>query len=134
MEFGGIATLDSYGFGGGLEQIPKEHIVFLESCRDYYETERHFFAHANYLPDWPLNKQPWQSLRWKSLRELPPKPHCSGKIAVVGHTVQASGEILDLGFMKCIDTNCCEGGWLTALEVNSGRVWQVSERGEARLR
>ena len=47
--------------------------------------------------------------------------HCSGKVAIVGHTPQKSGEILDLGYLKCIDTFCHGGGWLTALEVNTGR-------------
>lgn len=41
-------------------------------------------------------------------------------------------EVLDLGYLKCIDTGCRYGGWLTALDVDSGPVWQVNERGEVR--
>jgi serine/threonine protein phosphatase 1 len=50
----------------------------------------------------------------------------------VGHTTQRSGEILDLGFLKCIDTNCYRGGWLTALEVRTGQVWQADAAGKLR--
>jgi hypothetical protein len=39
---------------------------------------------------------------------------------------------MDLGYLKCFDTRCCHGGWLTALDVDSGQVWQVNERGEVR--
>jgi hypothetical protein len=35
---------------------------------------------------------------------------------------KADGQILDLGFLKCIDSDCCRGGCLTALEVRSGRL------------
>jgi serine/threonine protein phosphatase 1 len=65
---------------------------------------------------------------------LPPVParHCSGKVAVVGHTPQKSGEVLDLGYLKCIDTFCHGGGWLTALEVGTGKVWQANRAGEVR--
>ena len=56
----------------------------------------------------------------------------SGKVATVGHTAQKSGELLDLGCVKCIDTFCHGGGWLTALEVNSGQVWQANQSGVVR--
>jgi serine/threonine protein phosphatase 1 len=59
-----------------------------------------------------------------------PEPHCSGKVASVGHTPHKSGEILDLGFLKCIDTFCHGGGWLTVLEVNTEKVWPANLAGE----
>ncbi len=37
--------------------------------------------------------------------------------------------ILDLGYLKCIDTGCGFGGLLTALDVASGRTWQADEAG-----
>jgi serine/threonine protein phosphatase 1 len=62
---------------------------------------RHTFVHACYEPDGPLCEQPWGGLRWASLPPVP-KPHRSGKVAVVGHRPQKSGEVLDLGYPKCI--------------------------------
>jgi serine/threonine protein phosphatase 1 len=131
MNCGGITCLDSYGSTGRIELIPDDHFAFLESCRTSFETDRHLFLHANYQPDVPIKDQDIHTLRWLSLRDyVPPSRHCSGKTVIVGHTPQP--EILDLGYLKCIDTNCCKGGWLTALDMDSGQVWQVDERGEAR--
>lgn len=129
LKFGGRETLASYGTENDV--IPAEHIQFIKGCKDFYETVSHIFVHAYYDPDLPLHQQKWDGLRWASLpREA--KPHCSGKVAIVGHTAQTSGEILDLGCVKCIDTFCHGGGWLTALEVGTGQVWQADERGQLR--
>jgi serine/threonine protein phosphatase 1 len=129
--FGGSATLESYGTWQ-IDQIPAAHIEFLRSCRLFYQTERHFYVHGNYRAELPLEAQPTKTLLWESLKVRRPGPHCSGKTAIVGHTSQKTGEILDLGYLKCIDTWCYGDGWLTALEVNSGQVWQANRRGERR--
>lgn len=138
LTFGGAAALASYGWKGRPDLrtadvrslIPREHISFVKRCRNYFETAHHIFVHAYYDPDRPLNEQYWQGLRWMSLPSVP-VPHCSGKVAIVGHTPQRSGDILDLGCLKVIDTLAHGGGWLTALEVETGRrVWQSNEAGE----
>ena len=63
-----------------------------------------------------------------------PGPHVSGKRVVAGHTSQKNGKILNLGHLVCIDTYCYGGGWLTALDVHHGVVWQVDSRGVERRR
>ena len=131
LNCGGDAALDSYGSSGRLGLIPRSHIQFLESCRLYFETDTHIFLHANYKPDVPLEKLDDQTIRWLSLRDyVPSKQHVSGKIVVVGHTPQT--EILDLGFLICLDTGVWKGGWLSALDVESGKIWQVDEKGALR--
>jgi hypothetical protein len=47
-------------------------------------------------------------------------------------TPQKSGEVLDLGYLKCIDTFCHGGGWITALAVGTGKVGQANLMGEMR--
>lgn len=131
MLFGGDATVASY-YGNVPDDVPREHVEFLQECGRVYETERHFFVHANYYPNLELQQQPSEALRWESLRDRRPLPHCSGKIAVVGHTAQRDGEILDLGFLKCIDTWIYGNGWLTALDVDTGQVWQADKEGRMR--
>jgi serine/threonine protein phosphatase 1 len=117
----------------GIERFLSRHFDFLDSCQTYYETHTHFFVHANYKPQVPLDRQDRFTLLWLSLRDYVPEgPHGSGKTAIVGHTPQRSGEILDFGYLKCIDTDCCHGGWLTALDVASGHVWQVNAQGQLR--
>src|SRR5918993_1198515 len=59
-------------------------------------------------------------------------PHCSGKVTVVGHTPQFGGHVLDLGFLLGIDTNCVRGGWLTAVCIETGEVWQADRDGRLR--
>ena len=76
--------------------------------------------------------EPTETLLWESLKVRQPGPHCSGKTAIVGHTSQKSGEILDLGHLKCIDTRCYGEGWLTAMDVESGQVWQADKNGRLR--
>ena len=71
-------------------------------------------------------------LRWHSLHESLPTRHLNGKIAVVGHTANKNGEILDHGHLICIDTYCYGGGWLTRLDVFSGATWQASRDGKLR--
>jgi serine/threonine protein phosphatase 1 len=123
LEIGGITTLDSYGSAGQISLVPKEHFTFLKSCLPYFDTGSHFFVHGNYDSSLPLDQQNEQVLRWLSLRDHVPRPHVSGKIAVVGHTPQP--EILDLGHLICLDTGCAYGGKLTAMEMVSGEVWQA---------
>ncbi len=130
-EMGGDATLASYG--GELANVPAAHQVWLRHCRLYHEFDRWFVMHANYLSDVAIDRQPEDVQLWFSLREYVPPPHESGKIAIVGHTPQPEGKVLDLGHLKCIDTGCCYGGWLTALELESGDQYQANQAGETRL-
>ena len=129
---GGLATLNSYFYRASLEQIPADHFGFIESCRDYYETDSHLFVHASYDPDLPLADTEPHTLRWDLLDPAVIRPHLSGKTAVVGHTEQTKGEVLDLGFVCCIDTACWQYGWLTGLDVTSGQKWQASRFGQLR--
>ena len=131
LPFGGNATVRSYG-GDVPEGVPKQHVEFLKECRPFYETPTHFFLHGSYLAHLPLEQQPSDILYWASLRERLPGPHRSGKLAIVGHTSQKDGQIVDLGYLKCIDTCCYGEGWLTALEVASGQIWQADKEGKMR--
>jgi len=131
LSYGGDATLASYGCTNP-QGIPEEHIAFLRSCASWHETEGHFYVHASYLPRKPFKKQPADVLRWESIRDNVPRPHRSGKVAVVSHTSQKNGEVLDLGHLICIDTWVYGDGWLTALDVDSGQLWQADKTGRMR--
>lgn len=129
---GGATMLRSYRIGARLEDIPKDHVQFVADCVDYFETDRFIFAHAGVDPGLPMARQPRRRLRWSILDPDNSRGHVSGKVAIVGHTEQKDGEILDLGFIKCIDTACWRYGWLSALDVTTGRVWQASRFGHLR--
>lgn len=138
LTLGGGDTLRSYGWRpGGLRSrladwIPASHRKFVADCRPYHETSNHLFVHAGFVPELPMERQPGEALRWRVTDGRTARPHQSGKVAVVGHTPQFSGEVLDLGFLVCIDTNCARGGWLTALDIETGRVWQADRLGRLR--
>ncbi len=132
LQYGGVETLDSYGFAGDMGVIPQSHHEFFAAMKDYFETDEFFFVHANYDPELPIHEQPRVLLRWHKLTDSTPRPHRNGKRAVVGHTHDRGGEIFDIGHLVCIDTYCYGGGWLTALELNTGQLWQSNMQGELR--
>jgi len=127
---GGAETLDSYSKDATLSAIADTHLDFIRTWGDYHEIDSHFFAHGNYLPRRPLDSQPWDTMRWRSLKYFMPKPHCSGKTAVVGHTSNKLGQAVNHGHLVCIDTFCHGGGWLTAYEPATDNLWQSSQAGE----
>ena len=128
--------LESYsplGDAGKLVDVPDEHWHFLEAvCVEWHETETHLFVHANAHPGLPMEEQPGYMLRWESIDEHNSAPHCSGKVLVCGHTQQRSGLPLDLGHAVCIDTCAYGNGWLTCLDVSTGRLWQANQSGRVR--
>ncbi len=143
LPFGGDATIRSYAPDdpasvarsfdrSDLNAVPAEHWRFIqETCRDWYETETHFFVHASVDPHLPLNQQTAASLFWAKF--LDPLPHVSGKIMVCGHTAQKNGLPRNVGHAVCIDTWVYGDGWLTCLEPATGRCWQANQRGESRV-
>ncbi len=133
LDYGGDATLASYTSDrdGGFDAVPAEHWQFLEhACVDFFETQSHIFVHATLDPLLPLDEQTSASLFWEKL--IDPEPHCSGKTLICGHTAQKSGRPRNYGHTICLDTWVYGDGWLTCLEVASGRYWQGNERGETR--
>jgi serine/threonine protein phosphatase 1 len=132
---GGDTTLASYshvGDAGQLVDVPDVHWTFLEyGTRPYFETETHFFVHANAYPDLHLKDQPEFMLYWEPLYQS--RPHESGKTMICGHTAQKSGVPKNLGHAICIDTWVYGAGWLTALDVATGDYWQANQKGESRL-
>jgi serine/threonine protein phosphatase 1 len=126
---GGVATLNSYRFGATLKDVPDEHWALLASAVPYVELDRHILTHANYRPDISMAEQETPLSRWGLLEPDLVPPHQSGKTVFVGHTEQKHSEILDLGFVVCIDTACWRHGWLTAIELKTRQVWQASRWG-----
>jgi serine/threonine protein phosphatase 1 len=97
-------------------------------CIDWFETERHFFVHADAVPHIALSAQPPQVVRWQKLQPHP--PHFSGKTMICGHTVQPSGKPWNMEHMICIDTGIyLPNGKLTCLDVETGDYWQSDAAG-----
>lgn len=130
LGIGGDATLRSYDTQS-LEDIPRAHLEFVETCLPWHEAERHFFVHANAWPDRDLDEQDDSVLFWEALRSAPAW-HKSGKTMICGHTPQATGTPKNWGTAVCVDTGACHGGWLTCMDVRTGHYWQANEAGQTR--
>ncbi len=127
---GGQSTLDSYP-GSRLRNVPEDHWWFLRDyCIDWHETQTHLFVHGHVEPDLAMKHQSVATLHWKKIYDC--QPHSSGKTVICGHTRQRDGLPLDLGHTICIDTGPANGGWLTCLEVDTGKIWQTDEAGGSR--
>jgi serine/threonine protein phosphatase 1 len=127
---GGVATLNSYG--GDLDKVPGDHLAFFQSLVPFHETEREIFVHACYEAHLPMDEQSDAVTYWTHLGEAWPQPHCSGKRVFVGHTPQPLGNILDLGYLVCLDTYCFGQGYLTAMNLDSQEITQVDYHGRLR--
>jgi serine/threonine protein phosphatase 1 len=131
---GGRETLASYAATGGkgtITDVPDHHWDFLEKgCRSWFETDSHFFVHANADANLPLVQQPGFLLYWEEFKD--PPPHMSGKVMVCGHTEQRTGHPRSIGHAICIDTWAYGRGWLTCLDVITGAYWQANQLGGRR--
>ncbi|HUG93929.1 MAG TPA: metallophosphoesterase [Planctomycetaceae bacterium] len=123
---GGLASVESYG--GDPAHIPPEHLEFLESGLNYWQTDAHIFIHANLEPGVPLGQQTPEWLRWTHVsgREL---PHPSGRRVICGHTSLKNGVPAVLPGWVCIDTHAFGGKPLTALDVEADLVYRADQQG-----
>ena len=129
LRAGGQATIDSYD--GSLDNVPSEHIRFLVSGLQFWESDSDIFVHANVEAGVSLSNQTSDFLRWKHIGGME-SPHISGKRVVCGHTSQADGVPLVFEGWVCIDTFAHGGKWLTSLDCGTDHVVQASEDGELR--
>jgi serine/threonine protein phosphatase 1 len=132
MGFGGLETLISYGeHAEDTGELPGDHIAFLKSGLDYFETESTVFVHASLEPGRPLPEQTAEWLRWAKLtsHELPLP---GGQRVICGHTAQKDGQVWIGNGWVCIDTFAYGGMFLTALDVRNDLVYQSQQSGEFR--
>ncbi|MEM6692796.1 MAG: metallophosphoesterase family protein [Planctomycetota bacterium] len=124
---GGGATWDSYETHYGitdLDDVPDSHWGFIRSLKNCYATDAHIFVHASLDSSLPLEEQSDSDLFWGRFSSI--GPHFSGKTVVCGHTSQKDGRPKSTAHSICIDTWAYGDGWLTALDTESGRYWQVN--------
>jgi serine/threonine protein phosphatase 1 len=125
-----LETAVSYGAGFGDDWaafFPASHWKFFEETVKFHETPTHIFVHACLDTDLDMRDQPDWLLFWEFFDRI--KPHHSGKRVICGHTPKPFGLINVLEFATCIDTGPAKGGWLTCLDVNSGKNWQANQKG-----
>jgi serine/threonine protein phosphatase 1 len=129
LKHGGMQALASYG--GGYGSIPPEHIEFLNSSIDLWQTDDEIFVHANLEPAVPLEEQTGEWLRWVRFIGFE-EPHSSGKRVICGHTPQPDGAPAVIEGWVCLDTWAYNGSYLSALDTETNIVYQAKQTGEFR--
>ncbi len=124
LKHGGREALDSYG--GSYKDIPSEHIAFLESGKEYWETEKEIFVHANLDPGVPLSKQTREWLRWTRLTGFERSPDPDKRV-FCGHTPQQNGMPLINENWICLDTWAYHGFYLTCMETTTNMIYQAHQ-------
>ena len=130
LEQGGVATLKSYGVNHP-EDIPEEHIEFLDGLPFFRKTERYVFVHAglDFDIDDPFSPEGWTAMLWdRSGRTVPSR--IAGRKIVSGHSTKTLDDIrksLKKNHIR-IDNGCVYGddlpgkGHLVALHLETGEL------------
>lgn len=129
LRYGGQETLASYG--GSRDLIPENHLDFIRSAIDYFETSTDVFVHASLEPDIPLDEQHSMWLRWTRYTGHE-EPLSTGQRVICGHTSQKDGLPARSRGWVCVDTYVYGGGWLTCLDVLTDEFFQADETGRFR--
>ena len=133
LSFGGLETLISYGeHAEDTGELPADHIAFLRTGLDYFDTETTIFVHASLEPRRPVAEQTAEWLRWAKLTKQE-QPLPSGQRVICGHTAQKDGRVWVGNGWVCIDTFACGSGWLTCLDVDTNDFCQSSQAGNLRF-
>lgn len=147
MQYGGIETLQSYGLvpyeflaqqllsdkPTAKLDIPnaiRKHISLIQTLPIYHITDTHIFVHASPKLDIDIEDQDEEYLLWRKTSKRDAAlnyVHKSGKTIICGHTDQEDGMPKKLSDKNIvIDSGCYKTGWLTAIDVDSGRFIQAS--------
>lgn len=144
LQFGGIATMASYGIymndDGSREErlmeareqlrdrLPEDHLTFLRLLELSISFGDYFFVHAGIRPGVALDAQTPQDLMWIRDRFLNSK-NDHGKIIVHGHTISESPVVRSnrIG----IDTGAYASGRLTCLVLEDDTIRFIQTNAES---
>ena len=124
---GGEATIKSY-----VDEIPKEHIQFLERARLIYLQENKLFVHAGIDPLQPLKRQDQNTFLWdrnlaRTALDFYSK-QINGKLSsydeiYLGHTPVTSDKPIQSCEIWLMDTGAGWSGVLSMMDIHSKEVF-----------
>lgn len=135
---GGDETLRSYGVEGAgermlldlhadaLRAVPASHRAFVAKLPLMHRAEGLVFVHAGIRPGVPLDAQTEDDLLWIR-REFLDDPRDHGALIVHGHTPVDA--VTHYGNRLNLDTGAGYGRALSAVVIEDGAVWQLTEGG-----
>ncbi len=126
---GGEATIRSYGGSPG--NVPESHRLFFKKSVPYYVDEQNrLFVHGGFDPQRPLSEQDQYDLMWdRTLMDYSRQRPVTGyRHVFIGHTrtqaAAGSDEPVVLHNVTLCDTGAGYGGYVTLIDVETGRFWQ----------
>ncbi len=119
---GGDTTLRQYQEGGFL-QIPPEHLNFFKSLEKIYITDDYIFVHAGLKPGVSFDSQAEEDLLWIRGDFIFSEFDFKKKV-IFGHTPTRSYQPYFDKNKIGIDTGAVYGGFLTAIELPSEKIYQ----------
>lgn len=125
---GGSSTLADFADDHGEWVIPRQYLNFLEELALWHQTDDHFFVHAG-VPDVALSEldpvRDRDEILWIR-RAFISNPRRWEKRIVHGHTPVNAVELSATRIN--VDTACAYGGFLTAIELPSHRIYSVPRK------
>ncbi|CAL4869825.1 Bis(5'-nucleosyl)-tetraphosphatase, symmetrical (plasmid) [Asticcacaulis sp. MM231] len=144
LNFGGIATLSSYGIASPgnrtdaqdwqdlqdelLEKIPRSHLQMLSHAKIFYVSGDYLFVHGGVAPGVPIEDQTVDTMLWIRDAFLM-SPKASDYVVVHGHSAKATAD--NLPWRIGIDTGAYATGILSAIRLHKAerRILQVRTSG-----
>jgi serine/threonine protein phosphatase 1 len=129
---GGHATVASYN-----SKIPQEHIDWIKSLPTYLDLGDVWLVHAGIDPELPIEEQTAEQFCWiRDEFHSMAQPYFHDKLIITGHTITFTlpgvhpGQIAAGPGWLDIETGGYHqnSGWLTGLDVDQGKVYQVNTR------
>ncbi|WP_338430803.1 metallophosphoesterase [Synechococcus elongatus] len=136
FQAGGQATLSSFGSWEALAELQP----WLQQLPLYLDLGEIWLVHAGVDPDLPLSRQNANEFCWIRDRFLmQTRPFFTNKTILVGHTITCTMNGIQPGYLAAgagwlgLDTGVYHpsSGWLTALDWDNQRVFQVHAHGDA---
>ncbi len=139
---GGLETLASYGVNitadqspeaihaEACEKVPETHKIFMAGLASSYRMEDLFFCHAGIRPGVALEDQVEDDLCWIR-EEFYASDADHGALIIHGHT--PVDVVTHYGNRLNTDTGAGFGRDLSAVVIEDGQVWLLSEQGRIRI-
>jgi len=130
---GGIWT--SYSYDHQIKNVPKKHIAYLDSAKDYIIIDNIVFVHGGFDPDRPIERQSRKFLTWdrEIIDHAIKGPIPKYKHVFIGHTttqiiVSDCTQPLTFNNLTMLDTGAGWTGRLTIMDAHTKEFWSSDEQ------
>ncbi len=117
---GARKTIESYG---DIDNIPDEHLKFIENTKLYHMEENFLFVHGGIKPNVKMEDQREEDILWIRDEFISSHEPLKGYVVVFGHTPME--KVLIQNDKIGVDTGCVYGGKLSCIRLQDKKIFQV---------